>query len=850
MTDHSRWTAGDLKGGRLLELRAATARPGERERLLANAAAVDPAQQAREREAYVRLWGWRPPDEHLEWARACAGQRFVLESGLSFSGDLLGYAASWAEALDLDAILGSQDHMMTVLHGLELAGPGYDGDRWFASTLPGPLGTAEVCKYDHEDGSVRHESASIAAFVATHADAARPVPEEVLREFKAEGRKALEGRPVHEDPVALFARSRWLYPLPQGRTTHAFAEDVVRAPEFATWEAERAAFEEAPVLANYWMLAHLFLGNERACREAIALAKELPAVFTRALAERLEALLAAPGAAKLGRLDAARLDPLRARVRANALEAQLEPERRRASRRTAGPDPLARLAAGEDPAALMRELPDDVELHDQLLRALGKREPRLGAEVERYLEERSEGAGDATWPGADDAGGALAPALSLAMSLAFRAGLARDDRHPQAYAGVVRALGHVDDDEAMTSFAQALEALPAEDKRTDAVVRELLRSKHPRRAALLRKAAWAYVRDTAARAQVIAAEPGGFEELELRGLLVPDRRAQALEELLDGGDPEAEGLAAGVLAHAAGVDVFGCGAGRAFRAAAGLGRAEWASAAARYYCEGVPRRAAAQKRKLVEEEVFTLSEAAVALARLAPAEARRILEPLFEGAAGPRGLQLDVRACALAGLAVLSPGDARLAAAADRVVRDRTMPHRVYGALRAVAAGKLPVDPAALARQCYGGAMEMNPREPIRAARAAVAALGLPDPPPFDRRYASTRSCTRLRGPQLVAALERPWRYEAECAFRRMEEEGLVGPEYLEAARAWIASALESMEEPGASAPGGWNALRVLVAQGQAARPVLEAFAAHEKLGEDDRAFARRALEALGEGGR
>src|SRR5262249_50750723 len=156
-------------------------------------------------------------------------------------------------------------------------------DRCFVSTLPSPDGLAHIHVYDHESGELGSDYKSIAQFVFENWN-------ESAKGDRAKAKKL----PVEQDARALFERMKWLWGLPLGEPMYGFAEDIANAPDFAAWEREKKTLAKNPVLANYWMLAHYFLGNEKACAEAVALAKKAKGTITPAIAKLVGALLAKP----------------------------------------------------------------------------------------------------------------------------------------------------------------------------------------------------------------------------------------------------------------------------------------------------------------------------------------------------------------------------------------------------------------------------------------------------------------------------------------------------------------------------------------------------------------------------
>ena len=98
---------------------------------------------------------------------------------------------------------------------------------------------------------------------------------------------------------------------------------------YKTWEEELTLLAEEPVLANYWLLAHYFLGNTDACRTTCKEAQKAKGEFTRQLALIIEQLLDKPASASLGKLKPKKLAELIKETRKNCFSEQLEPAQRK-----------------------------------------------------------------------------------------------------------------------------------------------------------------------------------------------------------------------------------------------------------------------------------------------------------------------------------------------------------------------------------------------------------------------------------------------------------------------------------------------------------------------------------------
>jgi len=98
----------------------------------------------------------------------------------------------------------------------------------------------------------------------------------------------------YKDPLYLYERVFWLnqlasthyYPKKKG---YNFTMAIKKySYDLKGYKKERGFFQEFPVLANYWLLAHFLFSSTNFCRETIALAKKCPGKVTPILAELVE----------------------------------------------------------------------------------------------------------------------------------------------------------------------------------------------------------------------------------------------------------------------------------------------------------------------------------------------------------------------------------------------------------------------------------------------------------------------------------------------------------------------------------------------------------------------------------
>jgi hypothetical protein len=769
------------------------------------------------------LFGWRPAKELVEWASVGSGYGAVFDDVSDVW--MLQSGIDWVPSKlpPLDKMVGDPEGLLRLLTGLELFGHDPSGDRCFVSTLPARGSSAEVHVYNHEngelDGTLYYSIADLIFSCFHVGDEPPPTDRKLMTAFNKDMKAARKTLAKYADPRALFNRVKWMYVLPGGESGYHFAEDMARAPTFADFEQEKARFAEAPWLANYWLLAHYFLGNEAACAETVALAAKAPGAATPALGKLVGGLLASPTKARLGRAKAARLAELCAAVRKNADPSLLEPRARAAAEkaRAAGiakADRSAlktRLAAKEDGWKLIAEFPDDVEAHDLILDALAKRDADIKRTLEQYRRAREAKHLFDDWPSSYSRE-KVDRRFSRPVAAAFRSGLGFDADNKRAFSPLVHTLAHFDDDLAMDGFAQALERLKMDDERHQYVVQALQASKHPRAVALLNRAAWRFfdfLDETIASQKKTQAEGPTLNNM----FRVHSRLLPALISSIQRGDDESEKLVDKVLSITTNMSVLGVAYAAAFRQV-GEKKLERHLRISAAYCGLIETYSG---EFLPDYAHFNFAEAALAFAKLAPAEAKTMLLRLISKQRELQ-LQLDVVGGALAALLYLMPGDRKLLAWADRILATRTGDERIYGVLRGIAEGKVRAARDWVRPQVYVRTGLDDGTTLGRTAAAALVALGEPQPPPFDGK---DKFATDVGRGKLIAALGQPHRYLPAYVFERMLEEQARGKEFQDAAVHWMRDRLRFSNDPRASSSGDLlrNATQVLLAHGPEALP-------------------------------
>ncbi len=816
-------TSASLKGGHLVEV--ARERLLQSEALRAKFDSKLGKADAKIIERWKAAFGWKPAAEFVEWAAVLPAYNALFREIADTW--MLGGGIEWLSGKPrVEPMLSDLDETLRLLTGLELFGHDPSGDRCFASTLPSRTGTVDVHVYNHEngelDGSLYY---SIADLIFTcfydYDSEEEPGGTKLMAAFNRDMKKARRGLAPHEEPRALFKRVKWLWGLPSGSPGYHFAEELGYAPAFAQFEKEKRLFDKAPWLANYWLLAHWFLGNDQACAETVTLAAKVPGSVTPELAKLVGGLLAKPEKAKLGKLGAKKLAELRAMVRKNvdpsllepAARAETEKDRSQGVRKADRKTVLARLAAKEDGWKLMAEFPDDVATHDLILDALAKKDRTLAESLERYRSTRAGEVGLSEWPNSYEKT-KVDRRFSVPVAAAFRAGLAFDSDNSRAASALVSTLAHFDDDLAMEAFSEAIAKLEMNDERLKYIVEGLQRSKHRRARSLLDAAAWRFfdfLERTIAAKKKTDAEGATLDNMfRVHSYLLP-----AVISSIVVGDEASEKLVDKVLSITSNMSVLETAYAAAYRQV-GLKKLTRHERITDAFCRTVE---GFDGEALPEVVHFNFAEATLAYAKLAPKRAGPMLRKLIAKKREPK-LQLDVMGGALAGLLVLFPKDKTLLGWADRILANRSNDSRVYGVLRGIAEAKIKAAKDWVRPHAYDAQGISDDETLGLAARAALVALGEPRPPDFDDE---DEFATDVPKGKLVAALEQPHRYRRDYVFERMVEEEAVGKDFREAALRALRDELRFTSDPCDSSRGelAKNALRLLMKQGADSLPGL-----------------------------
>lgn len=832
----------DLEGGHLMKVMALSMlrNAKDRNRFL-QSVAKEKGKYSAILQHYETLYGYAPSPECEEWAEVAKTYsrfHFSIPEVWSFTRGLSNYQ-NRPIALKVDKIINDWFEVMTLLTGLEMFGQDGCGDSCFMSVLPSALNTTAIYYFNHENGEIENcMNHSIAGFVAetwgdkpyegddeersnNRTDDTGFVSKDVLKNFSEKAEDVLRTRPFYHDPESLFWRSHWLIGHPLGTPTFQFAEKMAHAPTFADWQEELTLLSTEPVLANYWLLAHYFLDNVEACRSTIEQARNSPAIFTSTLSILIEKLLDQPEKAKLGKLTPEELRSLKQETRKNCLPEHLTPHLRDALAAERGENNIRKLSDeayaqhlkdGTDLWTLINEYPDDLKLHDKILKRIAKSDESLGGIIGQYFSERTSDYFN-EWPYdiKEDH-----RKLSLPITAAFRSGLKFDVDHASAFAGLTRTVGMLDDDYAMQAYRDALEKLNPDDSRLEYVIEELTNSSHPKAREVMRIGAWKFFDhyDTTVK----SVRKTEAEGPNLNNIFKEHSHLRnAVERALRYSDDDSVKLAEKVLSFTSDLRVLGQAIGHALRVIGDHNLHQY-KGYAEMYCTAT---AGLNSEYLDKNGCFNVAEAAIAYTKLAPDEAHQMLKKIFYKKYTSHFRMLDMRASVLAGLLILEPSNTDYLYWAERILANRSGEFRVYGVLRGIEEGKVKGAAPWARYHVYADPDPMVDYTSLiieDAARNAIKAALNETLPPFDptNKYASG-----LKPELLPDAITQPEKYYTDHVFQKIAEKKYKHPKIVRNAADYLIASLRYTkdEQKYSGEDARWKAIKALIAQGENALP-------------------------------
>lgn len=140
-------------------------------------------------------------------------------------------------------------------------------------------------------------------------DTTNNIIEDMRQRYKLEITPDLEHR-----YSTLLKRIEWIRELLIEEECEHFSEKISASPDFSVWKKERKLLKNSPQSLFYWMLAHFFFDNIKACKETLKIAKKSASSVLNGFAEVIDRLLTNPGHETFGNIKAAKVTRLKEAV--------------------------------------------------------------------------------------------------------------------------------------------------------------------------------------------------------------------------------------------------------------------------------------------------------------------------------------------------------------------------------------------------------------------------------------------------------------------------------------------------------------------------------------------------------
>ncbi|WP_411823369.1 hypothetical protein [Leptospira sp. 'Mane'] len=826
---------------------------------------------------FQEMYGFKPGKEILEWENLRAAYSEIMynvpdiwnmidhhsfssdDEDQDYEGD---YKPSSIQTLlkekdpklNLEKILKSYSGLMFLFTGTYTFASDGGGDTCWINLFPNEKESVEVNRYNHEIGKLESDPYySISHFIADNwsndsqeddyedfeddEEETKPkepilltqIKKKTIKDFETAAAKQYEKKPIYYKSLEMFERSAWLLGHSYGDPAYAFTESLADAPSYSAWESEKKILNEYTNLSAYWILAHFFMKNDHACKEACQIAKSASGKIIPLLADTVLNYL--NGKSKtFNSVPSEKIEKLRDLTFRNCDPNQIEPQNRKSYDDVLGLSSLktlskkeleTKLKEGAEPFALIIAYPEDVNSHDLLLKEAGKKDPAFAKIIEEYFRERNDSAYN-EWPYKKER---LDKRLSLPVSAAFRQGLKYDSENKKAFCGITRTLGKFDDDNSMSAFRDAIRKLKQDDPRLEYIVSDLIGSEHKDSLSILTEAAWkvfSTLDSVLEKKEKVAKEGPNLNNI----FTVYSHLGQALQERILVADEESIKLCDKVLSYKENLGLFGISIGYAFAVSAKLGLVRHLEIIQSYLHAGVEIKGGYDRSSYLElSTLLNLSEGAMAWAFMSPDSAKQGLYELFELADknDSPSISIDLKACLLSGLLLLEPEKKEWIDLANRILGNKGDQVRVYGVIRAVGKKKIQALKHHLVYHIYADPDPMVDYSWTyieNVARVAWNLLTGEDMAAYDSsdQYASSLS----KNPGLLPeAILHPEKYSIQHVFEKIREKNFKHEDVIKYGGPWLLDSLRySLDEyKYAGEYDRWEAVKTLYLQGRHALP-------------------------------
>ncbi len=402
-----------------------------------------------------------------------------------------------------NTLFNSWSWLFPMLTGVEMAGMNGCGDQCAYTYLPNQIGTTDFFEYDHETGSLDGTHwYSIADFISdewnetydddTDDDIGKHTAKalKAIKSFNADYEARSGQQPFYHNPKVLFKRTNWIHGHASGNPTYAYIKKMSDAPTFDDWLKEKALIKDEPVLANYWILAHFYLGNKNSFNEVLELAKDSKSLLTRQLVGFYKTVRDNPKSKDFGEFDLVKSHKIIAETRKNVPLPLLEPEQKKIIQQERGIKEVKTLlpeefnnkvASGTDPLQIIEKYPDDIDTHILALEIIAQQDDSFVKPLKYFKKLKNQDAYQEWynfWKPYDHR-------LDIPVISAFRAGLTYDEDSKNSNAGLTRTLAFIDDDRVIDLYREAFRKLSHKDERIKYILKNIRISKHDSKDQLL-----------------------------------------------------------------------------------------------------------------------------------------------------------------------------------------------------------------------------------------------------------------------------------------------------------------------------------------------------------------------------
>ena len=285
-------------------------------------------------------------------------------------------------------------------------------------------------------------------------------------------------------------------------------------------------------------------------------------------------------------------------------------------------------------------------------------------------------------------------------------------------------------------------------------------------------------------------------------------------------DAESENLAREIFSDTDKIQAFKENLGRAMAVLGERGISEFNQTLVSYI-EWVQARKSNYSSALGVTGSLNLAEASIALSRLDPEQARKLIPKFFERTTSNHYYDMDIKAALLGSMFILTPEKTELAGWLERLLGNRDNHERLIGALRAVTGAKLPESFPWIRHHIYSDTNSfMSYHKLIKEmALAAAAALGHANLPEFNGR---DKFGSGIKDEDLAAALSKPELYDLEHVLKNIHKKEYKSPEVAIAIRDYLADVLRySSDESNGTFDAYWPGYKAIAVQGPEAQPLL-----------------------------